>query len=253
MNMKKTGQELLTRLQKEELSAESLIAELGREEAAERVAMALLAVPAESELPADVERLLDLLDGLFSNELLTVVAGLLWREDVLWLSRKDSTGKEGRLLLLRYVAGASPASLSPLFWRAVGERGVAYLEVAFAAIKNTHPVQAAPLLVKLCQATVEKRHEMDIRATVDHFLDAGDSSVRSAFLDAMRMVHQVSRRKIMTHLDISLMAELDKGAIEHRGKSFFYDDDAEKKKRDEKSKDVFGEIARRLERGDTRD
>jgi len=253
MGTSENRSELVSRLREGSLTAEALVNEYGAEEAAWMVAEALLHLPADAELDDEGKTILNLLDDLFSDELLTVVAGLLWREDIAWLDSKMEDGKETRLRLLRYVASRSAGSLSPLFWRSVGERGVGYLDTAFSALKSNWPRQAAPLLVKLCEATVADHHQMDIRNTVDTFLDKGDASVRSAFLDAMRHVPQVKRRKIMTHLDISLMAELDSSAIEHKGESFFYDGDAEKKKRDEKSKDIFAEVARRLESGETRD
>ena len=199
---------------------------------------------------AVVHRLLDLALTVVSEKLRTVCIGTVWREDVKWLDLKDSEGVEAREKVLERVTTDRPEALSAAFWRAVADRGPKYVKIAFEATSKIHPEEASRLLVKLGQAALIDRIDIDIRSTVDGFLAGKDSSVRSAFLDAVRRLTQIEKRKFMTHLDMSLLAELDESAIEHRGKGFYYDEDAERKKREDKGKDIFSEVARRLSKGE---
>lgn len=197
-----------------------------------------------------VEGLLTLAEAAAGERLRTVLIGTLWREDIDWLSIKLDSGEAGRERILRIVAGDRPKALSPTFWRAVSDRGPSYAAIAFSATESVHPHEAARLLVSLCRAAVAGQYTLDIRSSVDSFLAKQDSSVRTTFLGEIKRLPEAEKRKLMNHLDMSLMAELDRDAIDHRGKSFFYDEDAEKRKRDEKSKDIFDEVRRRLEKGE---
>lgn len=219
---------------------------------ADACAEAIIALNADEVEPEDelVVRLTTLLHGLVSEKLRSVCIGTLWREDLPWLEQKDADGISARERLLAQVIADKPDALAAVFWRSVAERGPRFVHIAFEATRNIHRTEAARLLVKLGRAAVHDEVQIDIRSTVDGFLDAHDSSVRSAFLDAVKTLNMADRKALMSHLDISLMSELDKSAIEHRGKDFFYDADAEQAKRDTKSKDIFAEVARRLERGD---
>jgi hypothetical protein len=205
------------------------------------------------EVEADkllVERLLQLASATASERLRTVAVGTLWREDIEWLSIKTGDEETARERLLRLVAQDKPKSLAPVFWRAVAERGPRFTAVAFRAAEKTHPHEAARLVVELSRAALRGQYDLDIRTTVDDFLAKQDSSVRTTFLEAVKRLPETEKRNLMNHLDMSLMAALDKDALEHRGKSFFYDEDAERKKREEKGKDIFDEVRKRLERGD---
>jgi hypothetical protein len=222
------------------------------DELADLCAEAILALnagysPDEKEV---VHRLLDLTQQAVSEKLRTVCIGTVWREDVKWLDLKDIEGIEAREKVLLRITTDKPEALSAAFWRAVADRGPKYVKIAFEATSKIHPEEASRLLVKLGQAALLDRINIDIRSTVDGFLADKDSSVRSAFLDAVRRLTQIEKRKFMTHLDMSLLAELDESAIEHRGKGFYYDEDAERKKREDKGKDIFSEVARRLGKGE---
>ena len=197
-----------------------------------------------------VERLLRLASVARGERLRTVALGSIWREDLDWLSMRLTDGEAVRERLLRIVAEDKPKALPPAFWRAVAERGARFAAIAFGAAEKTHPQEAARLLVGLCRAALKGEIDLEIRAEVDRFLGGRDSSVRTAFLAAVKKTPEAERRKLITHFDMSLMAELDRSAIEHRAEGFFYDADAEKRKRDTKSKDIFGEVKRRLDRGD---
>ena len=207
----------------------------------------------ENKIPPDeplISRLFDSAFKVHSELLRTVSTGTLWREDLQWLSAKTQAGESCSELLLKTITADKPEALSRNFWKAVAEKGASYIAIAFDATKDAYPGEAARLLVGLCQETVAERWEMDIRNVVDGFLNRHDSSVRTAFLDRMKKISQLEKKKIMTHLDMSLMAELDESSIEEKGKSFFYDEVAEKEKRESKSKDIFAEVARRLEKGE---
>jgi hypothetical protein len=230
---------------------EKAIGSAGAEEA-ESAAQIMLAINS-GELKADkalLERLLGLIAACSSDALRTVAIGTLWREDLPWLSQRLSDGAMAREKLLEYIAGDQPKALAPVFWRAVAEQGPRFALIAFRAADKTHPNEAAKLLVTITRAALAEQLDLDIRKTVDKFLAGRDASVRATFLEAVKRMPEIEKRKLMSHLDMSLMAELDKSAIEHRGAGFFYDKDEEQRKRDSKSKDVFEEVKRRLERGE---
>ncbi len=197
-----------------------------------------------------LKRLMEMAQAIRSERLRTVAIGTLWREDLDWLSLRIGAEETVRERLLRVVAEDRPQALAPMFWRAVSEQGPRYAAIAFRAAGKTHPHEAAKLLVSLCRAALAGQIELDIRSAVDNFLENQDSSVRTTFLGALKRMPETERRKLMNHLDMSLMAELDRSAIEHRAKGFFYDEEAEQRKRDSKSKDIFGEVRRRLEKGE---
>lgn len=231
---------------------ETIINNSSEVEAADALALIIIGLN-EGSLPASESFVTRLFEAVFmvKSELLrTVSTGTLWREDLDWLTLKTDTGESAKELLLKTITADKPESLIKSFWRAVAENGARYIAIAFDATRKTYPVEAARLLVSLCQETVAERYEMDIKKVVDSFLANHDSSVRSAFLERMKKISQLEKKQIMTHLDMSLMAELDESAIEEKGKSFFYDEIAEKEKRDNKSKDIFAEVARRLEKGE---
>lgn len=200
--------------------------------------------------PGEVQRLLGLASTVRSERLRTVLIGTLWREDLPWLELRIDGEITAREKLLRIAAGDKPKALAAVFWRAVAERGPRFAAVAFQAAEKTHPHEAARLLVSLCRASISGRYDMEIRKGVDDFLAERDSSVRTTFLIEVKRMPEAEKRKLMNHLDMSLMAELDRDAIDQRGKSFFYDEDAERRKREEKGKDIFEEVRRRLERGE---
>ncbi len=219
---------------------------------AEQVADLILEINAGGLEPEEelVERLLRLAAAVRGERLRTVALGSIWREDLDWLSQRLADGEAVRERLLRIVAEDKPKALPPAFWRAVAERGARFAAIAFGAAEKTHPHEAARLLVRLCSATLKGEIDLEIRAEVDRFLRGRDASVRTVFLEAVKRMPEAEKRKLMTHFDMSLMAELDRSAIEHRAEGFFYDADAEKRERDAKSKDIFGEVKRRLDRGD---
>ena len=197
-----------------------------------------------------VNCLFELATLVSSEKLRTVAIGTLWREDLDWLSMRVGNEETARELLLKIVAEDKPKALTPVFWRAVSEKGPRFAAIAFRAAEHDHPHEAARLLVRLCRAAVAGRYDLEIRSAVDGFLAGQDSSVRTTFLNEVKRMPEAEKRKLMTHLDMSLMAELDRSAVEHRGKEFYYDEEAEKQKRDSKSKDIFDEVRRRLEKGE---
>ena len=224
----------------------------GDAETADAVAVLILELNSgqlESE-PAVIERILAIAGAVASDNLKTVMLGTLWREDLDWLNEDVGEYATAREMLLQIVAKGSPKAVAAVFWRAVSERGPRFTAVAFNAAESTHPHEAARLLVRLCRAALAGQYDLEIRESVDSFLAKKDSSVRTSFLNEVRRMPEAEKRKLMNHLDMSLMAELDRDAIDHRGKSFFYDEEAERKKREEKGKDIFDEVRKRLERGD---
>lgn len=197
-----------------------------------------------------LDRLTRLMAAVRSERLLIVSIGTIWREDQDWLSWAMPDGESAQERILRYIASDRPKALEANFWRSVAVKGPRMAKIAFQAADETHPLEAARLLVSLCRSALAGQIEMDIRSAVNGFLEGKDASVRSVFLDEVKGLPQEVKRKLMTHLDMSLMAELDKDALEHRGRSFFYDDEAERQKRDSKSKDIFAEVRRRLDKGE---
>lgn len=229
-----------------------LIAREKAEPLADAAADLLIALNAGA-VTADVtliRRLLELILAVRSERLRTVCIGTLWREDLPWLETHLDHRVEAREKLLMQVTGDKPSALPPVFWRAVAERGPRYIAIAYAATRTTHPLEAARLLVRKCRAGVNEELQFDIRPEVDAFLGGNDAAVRATFLDEVKKLPQLEKKALMTHLDISLMHELDESAIEARGRSFFYDEVQEKAKREEKSKDIFEEVRRRLEKGE---
>ncbi|HUX07229.1 MAG TPA: hypothetical protein VMX35_07940 [Acidobacteriota bacterium] len=250
--MAETGYErLLGILTGPEKEYELLLGKAGKEEA-DAAADVILAVNS-GELKSNeklLQRLLGLASACKSGKLRTVAIGTLWREDLKWLSTRVEGEETAREKMLEIVAADEPKALAPVFWRAVAEQGPRFALIAFKAAMSTHPHEAARLLVTICRAALAGQLELSIRDAVDAFLASQDSSVRTTFLATVKRMPEAEKRKLITHLDMSLMAELDKSAIEHRGSDFFYDEDAERRKRDDKSKDIFDEVRRRLERGE---
>jgi hypothetical protein len=247
----KKQDQLLGLLTGEREEFESALKSAGEEEA-EAAARVIQAINAD-KLKADkvlLERLFRLISACSSEGLRTVAIGTLWREDLPWLSQRLDDGASAREKLLQYVASDRPKALAPVFWRAVAEQGPRFALIAFGAAAKTHPNEAAKLLVTISRAALVGQLDLDIKKTVDAFLAGRDPSVRATFLESVKRMPEIEKRKLMSHLDMSLMAELDKSAIEHRGAGFFYDEDEERKKRDTKSKDIFEEVKRRLERGE---
>lgn len=218
-------------------------------DAAADLLIALNAGDAPAEAPL-IRRLLELILAVRSERLRTVCIGTIWREDLPWLAMRIEGKTEAREKLLLQVTSDKPSALPPVFWRAVADRGARYIAIAFDATRTTHPLEAARLLVRKCRAAVNEELEFDIRPEVDRFLGGNDAAVRATFLDEVKKLPQLDKKALMTHLDISLMHELDESAIEARGRSFFYDEVQEKAKREEKSKDIFEEVRRRLEKGE---
>jgi hypothetical protein len=194
--------------------------------------------------------LVELIKRQQSDRLVTICLGTLWREDCLWLAKNDDNGISFREHLLEYVASSIPTALSPDFWLAVSGRGQSFVAIAYAATKGAYPLVAAELLVKRCQAALHDPFLMDIGGEVRSFINSADVAARDAFLNHVKSLPQAEKRKLMTHLDISLMAELDENAIEHKGQDFYYDEEAERKKREDKGDDIFSEVARRLKNGE---
>ena len=243
--------EVLDALQGSAEEYEGLLKAAGEAEADAAADLILQLNTGELKIPPEViERLLSLAESCTSDKLRTVVIGTLWREDLTCLDKRLTGEETARERLLQIVAGDDPKALAPVFWRAVAEKGPRFALIAFRAAMNTHEIEAARLLVGICRASISGQLDVAIREAVDGFLEGRDPSVRSAFLDAMKRVPELERRKIMTQLDMSLMAELDRSAIEHRGSGFGYDEAHEQAKRDSKSKDIFDEVRRRLERGE---
>ena len=250
--MAETGHErLLGILTGPEEEYKCLLGTAGEEEA-DATAAIIMAVNS-GELETDEKflgRLLDVATACKSGRLRTVAIGTLWRDDLKWLATRVEGEETAKEKLLKIVAADEPKALAPVFWRAVAEQGPRFALVAFKAAMSTHPHEAAKLLVTISRAALAGQLDLNIRDAVDAFLDSQDSSVRTTFLTTVKRMPETEKRKLITHLDMSLMAELDKSAIEHRGSDFFYDEDEEKRKRDGKSKDIFDEVRRRLERGE---
>ena len=243
--------EILSALQGNPEEYERILSAAGEAEADAVADLILQLNTGELKIPPEViDRLLSLAEACTSDKLRTIVIGTLWREDLTCLDKRLTGEETARERLLQIIAGDDPKALAPVFWRAVAEKGPRFALIAFRAAMNTHELEAARLLVGICRASVAGQIDMDIREAVDGFLEGREPSVRAAFLDAMKRVPELERRKMMTHLDMSLMAELDRSAIEHRGAGFGYDEAHEQAKRDSKSKDIFEEVKRRLERGE---
>lgn len=247
-----TPKELLHVLEQSTDPIKELMDKFSGEAMADAAAELLIALNAGSEeigIEA-LEKLMEAVNAAVSEKLRTVSTGTLWRDDLKWLDKRLSDGETAREKLLRAVADDKPKALTPVFWHGVAERGPQFTAIAFKATEITHPHEAARLLVRLCRAALADQVEIEIKSTVDKFLAGREASVRTAFLNAVKHLPEMEKRKLMTHLDMSLMAELDLSALEHRGESFFYDKNAEQQKRDAKSKDVFEEVRRRLEKGE---
>jgi len=246
------ARDLLTRLSSGSVEETEKLAEAAGTAEADALAELILGLNA-GEIEADeglVGRLLRLASSCSSDRLMTVAIGTLWREDLDWLSLRLESEETARERMLQIVATADPKALAPVFWRAVAQKGPRFALVAFGAASETHSHEAARLLVGICRAALAGEIEINIREMVDGFLAGRDPSVRTSFLAAVKRLPEASMRKLMSHLDMSLMAELDRSAIEHRGESFFYDEEEERTKRDSKSKDIFDEVRRRLEHGE---